>query len=88
VLRRENVSACALEVDDDNKPAIALYEKAGFKKVRILPHYYGQSRHGWKMKMNLAAVAATAVCVTADAPAETPAETAGRMDMVEAARHA
>lgn len=60
VLRRENVSACMLEVDDRNKYAIALYQKAGFKKIRLLPHYYGQGNHGWKMRLNLNKVPAPA----------------------------
>jgi len=96
-LRRENVSACVLEVDDENKPAIALYEKAGFKKVRLLPHYYGTSRHGWKMRMNLAAAAAAPAAglaapgavVQAGASARTAnADHAGAMALVQSAGHA
>jgi ribosomal protein S18 acetylase RimI-like enzyme len=89
VLRRDNVSACGLEVNDDNKAAIALYEKVGFRKTRILPHYYGQSKHGWKMKMNLAAADAPLFSVTNNPMAERlAANQAGRMDMVESHRHA
>ncbi len=89
VLRRDNVSACGLEVEDSNKAAIALYEKAGFKKVRILPHYYGQSKHGWKMKMSLVASAAPVAAGTANAPAETPSgNRAGAMAMAGSAHRA
>lgn len=81
VLRRENVSACVLEVDDRNQAAIALYEKAGFKKTRILPHYYGQSNHGWKMRLNLADAPAPAAAVVS-------AKQTGATAMIEAVQRA
>jgi ribosomal protein S18 acetylase RimI-like enzyme len=89
VLRRDSVSACGLEVDDDNKAAIALYENVGFKKVRILPHYYGQSKHGWKMKLNLAAATAPLFSVTTNPMAERlPANQAGAMALAQSAHRA
>lgn len=38
-----------LEVRKDNEAAINLYEKAGFKSVKILPKYYGDGQDGLEM---------------------------------------
>jgi len=93
VLRRENISACMLEVDDRNKHAIALYQKAGFKKMRLLPHYYGQGNHGWKMRLDLnkapAPAAAAKVAGQARAVAQTVSDDRTRAKAAsEIARHA
>ncbi len=39
--RENNIGAITLEVNDENKPAIFLYEKMGFKFSGLRPHYYG-----------------------------------------------
>jgi len=49
-LRRDGVESVVLEVDVANAPAIRLYERAGFRRVRQIDDYYGPGRHGWKMK--------------------------------------
>jgi ribosomal protein S18 acetylase RimI-like enzyme len=35
-----------LEVSIENKPAIRLYERAGFKKIKILKNYYNYEHNG------------------------------------------
>lgn len=40
-----------LEVRDDNTPAIELYRRLGFVDHRFLPNYYGQNRHGQRMRL-------------------------------------
>ena len=39
--RENGIEAITLEVNDNNKNAIALYEKLGFKLSGLRPHYYG-----------------------------------------------
>ncbi|UOD35280.1 GNAT family N-acetyltransferase [Deferribacteraceae bacterium V6Fe1] len=43
----------SLEVRKDNIPAIALYEKYGFKTVKEIPCYYGDGCSALKMKKAL-----------------------------------
>jgi ribosomal-protein-alanine N-acetyltransferase len=43
------VSEVRLEVDMENAPAIAFYEKFGFRKRRRLADYYGPNRPAWEM---------------------------------------
>lgn len=38
-----------LEVREDNRPAIGLYQKLGFIPRCRLPHYYAQGQHGLSM---------------------------------------
>lgn len=38
-----------LEVEQDNGPAISLYERFGFRSIGTLPEYYGAGRHGVHM---------------------------------------
>ena len=54
VLRQEGVSALVLEVEMTNEAAIRMYEGAGFRKTRVLWHYYSPGRHGWKMRLDFA----------------------------------
>jgi len=42
-----------LEVEVDNKPAIAFYEAFGFGTSRRLPDYYGLGRAAWEMRKKL-----------------------------------
>ena len=49
-LGREGVGAVNLEVREGNLPALALYESAGFRRVRLLRDYYGADRHAWKLR--------------------------------------
>jgi ribosomal-protein-alanine N-acetyltransferase len=45
IFRQKKVKASALEVREDNVPAIALYRKLGYDKIGRLKNYYG-SAHG------------------------------------------
>jgi ribosomal-protein-alanine N-acetyltransferase len=49
----ELVSEVRLEVDVNNEPAIAFYERFGFRRRRGLPDYYGPSRPAWEMSLKL-----------------------------------
>ena len=42
--KSNGIEAITLEVDDANKPAIALYESVGFEFKGLRPHYYGWGR--------------------------------------------
>jgi len=53
-LRDRGVRHVYLEVRADNDRAIALYEKAGFECVRLLPDYYDEGKHGVSMKLTMA----------------------------------
>ncbi|MFA7236970.1 MAG: GNAT family N-acetyltransferase [Phycisphaeraceae bacterium] len=52
----QNVRHCYLEVSASNAPAIALYEKLGFRYTRLLPDYYAEGEAGLSMKRDLAPV--------------------------------
>ncbi|MBW4492437.1 MAG: GNAT family N-acetyltransferase [Oscillatoria princeps RMCB-10] len=52
-LRRENIQTVFLEVEAENKSAIALYESVGFCRVARLKSYYGENQDGLKMKLTL-----------------------------------
>lgn len=52
-LRREGCTSCFLEVKTDNAKAIALYEKMGFTRSRLVPDYYSDGVHALKMKKPL-----------------------------------
>jgi len=54
ILQTEGISSVYLEVAENNRPAISLYESMGFIKVRRLPDYYGLGRHAWKMHAKIA----------------------------------
>lgn len=38
---QKGATVCFLEVRSRNIPAVSLYEKAGYQRVRIIPRYYG-----------------------------------------------
>lgn len=52
-LRMENIQTVYLEVEAENKIAIALYESVGFCRVARLKSYYGENQDGLKMKLTL-----------------------------------
>jgi ribosomal-protein-alanine N-acetyltransferase len=52
-LRGENIQTVFLEVEAENKIAIALYESVGFSRVARLKSYYGENQDGLKMKLTL-----------------------------------
>ncbi len=59
-LREHHVDAADLEVNVTNLAAQSLYESLGFRRCRLLPHYYGPSRDGLQMVLDLAAQSAEA----------------------------
>lgn len=44
--KKRKLKACSLQVREDNTIAKLLYEKMGFKSIRILENYYGTSGKG------------------------------------------
>ncbi len=40
-MRQKGARVCFLEVRSRNFPAVSLYEKAGYQRVRVIPRYYG-----------------------------------------------
>jgi len=54
-LEQLGIERCVLEVAEDNAAARQLYERLGFRYVRLLPDYYGPGRHGWRMARGAAA---------------------------------
>ncbi len=74
VLQAEGISSISLEVEEDNIPAVRLYESLGFHTVRRLVGYYGAGRDGLKMRLDIPAPdpAPAPVCV---------GEEAGRQEM-------
>jgi ribosomal protein S18 acetylase RimI-like enzyme len=52
-LSTRGVTKVYLEVEQTNAPAIALYERHGFKSIGKLPNYYGGNRDGVHMRRDL-----------------------------------
>jgi ribosomal-protein-alanine N-acetyltransferase len=49
ILKQKGITQCRLEVREDNKHAIKLYQKLGYQTVGILENYYGK-KHGLYLK--------------------------------------
>jgi|SRR5665647_260307 len=49
LLKQKGINQCRLEVREDNKHAIKLYQKLGYQTVGILENYYGK-KHGLHLK--------------------------------------
>ena len=54
-LRENRVTEADLEVGVNNRAGQSLYEAFGFRRHRVLPHYYGPNRDGLKMVVDLKA---------------------------------
>jgi ribosomal-protein-alanine N-acetyltransferase len=52
IFREKGVRICYLEVREDNKPALKLYAKMGYKEVGKLKNYYGDA-HGLYLEKEL-----------------------------------
>jgi len=52
-LRERRVEEADLEVSVTNRAAQSLYEAFGFRRARLLPHYYGADRDGLRMVLDL-----------------------------------
>jgi len=52
VFRERHISACQLEVREDNAQALKLYRRAGYKEIGKLQNYY-RNAHGLCMKKKL-----------------------------------
>lgn len=48
--RRAGRTGLSLEVRQDNAPAIALYERAGYRRVKALPAYYSDGSDAWRYR--------------------------------------
>lgn len=48
-----SVQFVSLNVQTTNESAIKFYENVGFKKVRLLEHYYGANEHGLTFGKNI-----------------------------------
>jgi ribosomal-protein-alanine N-acetyltransferase len=49
LLKKKGITQCRLEVREDNKHAIKLYQKLGYHTIGILENYYGK-KHGLFLK--------------------------------------
>jgi ribosomal-protein-alanine N-acetyltransferase len=49
LLKQKGITQCRLEVREDNKHALKLYQKLGYLTVGILENYYGK-KHGLYLK--------------------------------------
>jgi len=54
-LRQHRAAEADLEVGVNNRAAHSLYESFGFRRARVLPHYYGLNRDGLRMVLDLRA---------------------------------
>ena len=52
-LKRRGINKVFLEVEHDNAPAIALYEKFGFVRYGLRRDYYGQGKDAVLMSLDL-----------------------------------
>jgi ribosomal-protein-alanine N-acetyltransferase len=52
-LAEHGVEEADLEVDANNRAAQSLYEASGFRRSRLLPHYYASDRDGIRMVVDL-----------------------------------
>jgi ribosomal-protein-alanine N-acetyltransferase len=52
-LAEHGVEEADLEVEVNNRAAQSLYEASGFRRSRLLPHYYGPDRDGMRMVVDL-----------------------------------
>lgn len=52
IFKEKGAKICRLEAREDNVAALNLYRKLGYKKVRVLRHYYG-SAHGILLEKTL-----------------------------------
>jgi ribosomal-protein-alanine acetyltransferase len=52
IFRQKGITECHLEVREDNKPALRLYQNSGYRKSGRLEKYYGK-KHGLYLKKNL-----------------------------------
>jgi ribosomal-protein-alanine acetyltransferase len=51
--RKAGAARMHLEVAHDNRGAIALYEKLGYRRVRAIPQYYEDGGDAWRMEKAL-----------------------------------
>ena len=59
-LREHHTEQADLEVHVTNLAAQSLYESVGFKRAKVLPHYYGPNRDGLRMVLDLTRTGETA----------------------------
>lgn len=52
-MARIGIRKSYLEVRVNNQPAINLYEKLGYKKMRVIPSYYMDGTDGFLMELNI-----------------------------------
>lgn len=51
--KKRGATVSTLEVEIINTAALNLYQKFGYKKIRVLKDYYGKNRNGLEMTKNL-----------------------------------
>ena len=50
---RYGATECYLEVRVSNTPAISLYEKLGFRRTEVVPHYYADGENAYIMRKEM-----------------------------------
>ena len=53
IAKEKNISKLTLEVNENNLPAIHIYEKLGFKKIAERAKYYNNTYNAYIMQINI-----------------------------------
>ena len=58
-LRARRIATWWLMVGIENEPAIHLYNRHGFRRVRRVKNYYGAGRDAWRMRLSISGTTRT-----------------------------
>lgn len=67
-LRTEGVASCFLEVAEDNRPALALYRRLGFRPAGSRPSYYRRGADALLLRVDLGVCPPSGRVLSSDCP--------------------